>query len=273
MEPLLNISNFSCGYSSKFAIQVDHLEVNKGDFYGIIGPNGAGKTTLFRGITGELAPVTGQILFQNEDLHKMKREKRAKHLAIVNQNVGSPSISVEEYVLLGRIPYQKPLHFIESKKDYEIAHHYMKLTDTYRFKDKKMTELSGGEQQLAAIARALSQEPELLLLDEPTSHLDISHAIDILNLLHTLNQESKLTIMMVIHDLNMAGEYCEQLMMMKEGKVYTTGTPEEVLTYENIESVHNALVITQKNPLSGRPAIFPISRRMMKSKENDKTIS
>lgn len=262
-DHILHISNLRCAYASSFDIYIDELVLERGDFYGIIGPNGAGKTTLFRSITGEMSPKSGRVSFLGEEMQHIKRSIRAKHLAIVNQNVGSPNISVEDYVLLGRLPYRHSLSFWENSEDYTIAHHYMKLTDTFRFKDKLMTQLSGGEQQLAAIARALTQEPDLLLLDEPTSHLDISHAIEILNLLQNLNQNQKLTIMMVIHDLNMAGEYCENLIMMKEGRVFTQGSPNEVLTYDNIEQVHNAVVITQNNPLSGRPAVFPVSQRMM----------
>lgn len=265
MSTLLHISDFSCGYSSNFQIHVDDIAIEKGDFCGIIGPNGAGKTTLFRGITGELSTKGGTITFNGEDLSKMKRQHRAQHMAIVNQNVGSPRISVEEYVLLGRIPFQKSLSFVESKEDFKICHRFMKMTDTYRFKDKMMSELSGGEQQLAAIARALAQEPELLLLDEPTSHLDISHAVSILNLLQRLNREEKLSIMMVIHDLNLAGEYCEQLVMMQKGGLYAKGTAEEVLSYQNIEAVYQTPVITQKNPLSGKPAVFLVSQKVMES--------
>ena len=263
MNELLSINNFSCGYSSQFYISVKDITINRGDFCGIIGPNGAGKTTLFRGITGELAPNDGKVLFLGNDLHQMKRQERAKSLAIVNQNVGSPSISVEDYVLLGRMPHQNSLSFIENKKDFEVAHHYMNVTNTYRFKDKMMNQLSGGEQQLCAIARALAQEPQLLLFDEPTSHLDISHAVQVLNLLQSMNNECQLTIMIVIHDLNLAGEYCEQLIMMESGQVLIKGAPNAVLTYENIEKVYKTPVITQRPPLSGRPAVFPISQRMM----------
>jgi len=269
MDDLLHISHFSCGYSSPFAISVEDLHLKKGHFCGIIGPNGAGKTTLFRGITGELPARSGAIYFKGESLADMSRQKRAQHLAIVNQNVGSPAISVEEYVMLGRMPFQKALRFVESKRDFEIAHHFMDLTSTYRFKDKLMSELSGGEQQLAAIARALTQEPELLLLDEPTSHLDVSHAVSILNLLQRLNEQEKLSIMMVIHDLNLAGEFCEQLVMMEEGRVYAQGTPDEVLTYKNIEEVYKTPVITQKNPLSGKPAVFLVSDKMMQMAKTD----
>ncbi len=262
---LLNISDFSCGYASKFQIFVDKLCVERGDFVGIIGPNGAGKTTLFRGLTGELPDASGHLTFKDEDLIRMQRQKRARHLSIVNQAIGNPTIPVEEYVMLGRMPFRKAWHFMESAHDYEMVHRFMKMTDTYRFKDKLMSELSGGEQQLAAIARALAQEPELLLLDEPTAHLDISHSVSILNLLQKLNQEEKLTIMMVIHDLNLAGEFCEKLILMKNGKVFAKGTPEKVLTYQNIEAVHDAVVITQRNPLSGKPAIFPVSQKVLEA--------
>ena len=263
MKPLLQINNFSCGYSSKFSISIDEINIEQGDLCGIIGPNGAGKTTLFKGITGDLHTLSGNILFDGNDLHTMKRTKRAQHLAIVHQNVGSPAIKVEEYVLLGRMPFQSTLGFIESKEDYEIAHHFMQMTNTYRFKDKMMNDLSGGEQQLAAIARALTQEPDLLLLDEPTSHLDISHAVSILNLLQELNEEKKLSIIMVIHDLNLASEFCKSLIMMQKGKIYAKGTPQEVLTYNNIEAVYQTPVLTQTNPLSGKPATFLVSKKVM----------
>lgn len=263
MNDLLHISDFSCGYSSNFSIQVDSLSIRKGDFVGIIGPNGAGKTTLFKGITGELPARSGSMTFKRNNLFAMKRRERAQHLAIVNQHVGNPHISVEEYVMMGRMPFQNSLSFVESPEDYEIAHRFMKMTETYRFKNKIMTELSGGEQQLAAIARALTQKPELLLLDEPTSHLDISHAVSILNLLQRLNQQEQLTIIMVIHDLNLAGEFCEQLVMMKDGQIYTHGSPNEVLTYQNIEAVHNTIVVTRKNPVSGKPSVFLVSQKVL----------
>ncbi len=268
MNPLLQINQFSCGYSSKFSITIDDINIERGDFCGIIGPNGAGKTTLFRGITGDLPTLSGEILFNGENLNTMKRAKKAKHLAIVHQNVGSPAITVEEYVLLGRMPFQSNFGFIESKRDYETAHHFMNMTNTYRFKDKMMNELSGGEQQLCAIARALTQEPEILLLDEPTSYLDISHAMSILNLLKQLNEEKKLTIIMVIHDLNLASEFCEKLIMMREGKIFAKGCPKEVLTYNNIEAVYQTPVLTQINPLSGKPTIFLVSKKVIEKSKN-----
>ena len=142
----------------------------------------------------------------------------------------------------------------------------MKLTNVYRLKDKLLSQLSGGEQQLASIARALVQEPDLLLLDEPTSHLDITHQLQVLNLIQKLNEELKLSVLIIIHDLNLAGEYCDNLVLLKNGQIHSTGTPEEVLTYKNIEDVYNTVVVTQTNPLSGKPAIFLISEKVLKNR-------
>jgi iron complex transport system ATP-binding protein len=127
-----------------------------------------------------------------------------------------------------------------------------------------MSELSGGEQQLAGIARALTQQPELLLLDEPTSHLDITHQVQVLNVLQQLNQEMGLTVLMVIHDLNLASEFCDHLVLVNQGRIHTQGTPEEVLTFHNIEDVYQTVVVTQNNPLSGKPAVFLASGKVLK---------
>ena len=142
----------------------------------------------------------------------------------------------------------------------------MGLTDVFRVKDKAISELSGGEQQLAAIARALTQEPNLLLLDEPTSHLDISHQVQILNLIQQLNQELKLTVLIIIHDLNLAGEYCDYLVMMDKGKIHIKGTPHEVLTYQTIEDVYKTVVVTRENPISKKPVVFLVSDKVLKNK-------
>jgi iron complex transport system ATP-binding protein len=127
-----------------------------------------------------------------------------------------------------------------------------------------MNSLSGGEQQLAGIARALTQEPELLLLDEPTSHLDITHQVQILNLIQRLSEELSLTVLMIIHDLNLAGEYCDTLLMMQKGTLRKTGTPHEVLNYLDIEVVYDTVVITRTNPVSGKPVVFLVSEKTMK---------
>jgi iron complex transport system ATP-binding protein len=260
---ILSIQNLGCGYP-KFQLSGINIDIPKGSFAGIIGPNGSGKTTLFRAITGTLATQSGKILLGDKDLRTVSPRARAQNIAIVCQFIEAGEMTVEDYVLMGRIPYHSRFSFFESEEDFRISRKYMEMTDTWRFKDQLMSELSGGEQQLAAIARALTQQPELLLLDEPTSHLDITHQVHILNVLQQLNHEMGLSVLMVIHDLNLASEYCDRLILVNQGKVHTQGIPEEVLTFQNIEDVYQTVVVTQNNPLSGKPAVFLASRKVLK---------
>ncbi len=258
------LNNFSCGYPS-FSVTDINFKINKGSFVGIIGPNGSGKTTLLKGITNVVKRNNGDVFINNISLSKMSLIERAKNIAIVNQTVDAGQITVLDYVLMGRIPYQSKFQFFESKKDIEIAKRNMELTGVAEYQNKLMTELSGGEQQRAAIARALTQEPKLLLLDEPTSHLDITHQVRILNLLQELNEKLRLTVVMVIHDLNLASEYCDHLILFNKGKIHMQGSPKEVITYKNIEDVYKTPVITQENPYSKKPTIFLVSNKMIKS--------
>lgn len=260
---ILSIQNLCCGYP-KFQLSEISMDMPKGSFTGIIGPNGSGKTTLFRAITGTLNIKSGKILLGDKNLRSLAPRMRAQNIAIVSQFIDASDISVEDYVLMGRIPYHSRFSFFESEEDFAIARKYMEMTDTWRFRDQLMSELSGGEQQLAAIARALTQQPELLLLDEPTSHLDITHQVHILNVLQQLNMEIGLSVLMVIHDLNLASEYCDRLILINQGKIHIQGIPEDVLTFQNIEDVYKTVVVTQSNPLSGKPAIFLATRKVLK---------
>ena len=266
MKQFLKIDNFSCGYPGKFELENINFEISKGDFVGIIGPNGSGKTTLFKGISGELQTLEGGIELAGNNLQKMGLKEKAQNLAIVTQNVEVGSMTVEEYVLMGRIPYRKQFQFFESKEDHLIAEKYLELTGISWLKNKFMNALSGGEQQLAGIARALTQEPQLLLLDEPTSHLDITHQVQILNLIRRLSKDLRLTVLMIIHDLNLAGEYCDSLLMMQNGRLRKKGLPMEVLNYVDIEAVYDTVVVTRTNPISGKPVVFLVSEEVIQKK-------
>ena len=269
MKNFLLLNNFSCGYKNSFKLQDISFSVPKGVFAGIVGPNGSGKTTLLKGITGELKLFEGTISLNTLNLSTMSLMEKARNIAVVSQFSEVADIPVEDYVLMGRLPYRTMWQFFETQKDFDAAERYMKLTNIFHLRHKLMTQLSGGELQLASIARALTQEPELLLLDEPTSHLDITHQVQILNLIQQLNVELNLTVLMVIHDLNLAGEYCDHLIMMKAGKVYLKGEPHEVFDYNHIEKVYNTVVITQKNPLSGKPVIFLVSGKVLSKREGE----
>ncbi|RIJ47000.1 ABC transporter ATP-binding protein [Maribellus luteus] len=267
MQSFVKIEHFSCGYPGHFVLDDVSFGIQKGDFVGIIGPNGSGKTTLFKGISAELSALTGVVTLEGKNIHKMSLRQRAQNLAIVTQTIEAGAMTVEEYVLMGRMPYRKQFQFFENENDFAIAEKYMKLTGVDRLRNKYMNALSGGEQQLAGIARALAQEPQLLLLDEPTSHLDITHQVQILNLIRRLSHDLKLTILMIIHDLNLAGEYCDQLIMMQKGGVRKTGVPMDVLNYQDIEAVYDTVVITRTNPVSGKPVVFLISEDVMSTKK------
>jgi len=255
---LLDLKNVSCGYGGKMILSDINLSVSAGEVVSIIGPNGSGKTTLLRTISNVLSPEAGDVYLHGRKVKTIPRKDMAQKVAVVAQTVDPAKMTVEEYVLLGRLPYFRKYQFLESKKDTLIAEKYMTLTDTFRLKDALMSEVSGGERQLASIARALVQEPTLLLLDEPTSHLDITHQAQILSLIHRLNRELELTVIMVVHDLNLASEYSGRLVLLGKdhGGIYSSGTPEQVLTPETIYEVYTASVQVEKNPVSGKPCIF-----------------
>lgn len=263
MNTIFKITGFSCGYPGRFVLENIDFEIKRGDFVGIIGPNGSGKTTLFKGISGELNALKGSSGLNGKNIQKMSLKERAQNLAIVTQNIEVGNMTVEEYVLMGRIPYRSQFQFFETTADIAITEKYMKLTGISQLRDKNMNALSGGEQQLAGIARALTQEPQLLLLDEPTSHLDITHQVQILNLIARLSEELGLTVLMIIHDLNLAGEYCNSLIMMQNGRIRKKGTPHEVLNYIDIEAVYDTVVITRTNPVSGKPVVFLVSEKTL----------
>jgi len=256
---MLEIKNLICGYDSKFFLQDINFKVAGGELVGIIGPNGSGKTTLLRAITRVLKPKKGEILLEGKNIWQLPLKELAKTTAVVSQSPETGFMSVEEFVLLGRIPYYKGFQLLETKSDLETAGRCMELTDTFRLKDQPMNQLSGGERQLALVARALTQEPGLLLLDEPTAHLDITHQVRILDLIKRLNKELELTVLMVLHDLNLASEYCSRLILINNGQIHKMGKPEEVLTYQIIEEVYKTVVVVEENPISHKPHILIVS--------------
>ncbi len=265
---MLEVKNLTCGYDTKFILKDININVNNRELIGIIGPNGSGKTTFLRAITRILKPVQGTILLEGKDIWQMGFKELAKKIAVVPQSVNANIMSIEEFVLLGRIPHFQGFQFLETKKDLEIAERCMTLTDTFRLKNRLMSEISGGERQLALIARALVQEPKLLLLDEPTAHLDITHQVEILDLIKRLNRDFGLTVIMVLHDLNLASEYCQRLVLINEGRIHKIGAPFEVLNYKIIEEVYKTTVVVERNPISSKPYILLVSEeeRQMKGK-------
>lgn len=257
---MIEARELCCGYDSRFALRDINFKAVENELLGIIGPNGSGKTTLIRAITKIIRAQSGRIILDGRDIGQMEFRELARNIAVVSQGYDTEfDIPVEDYLLLGRIPHRKAFQFLETAKDMEIIEQAMDSTDTRRFRKRPLNKLSGGERQLVFIARALAQKPKLLLLDEPTNHLDIAHQVKILDLIRRLNRENKITVLIILHDLNLAGEYCDRLMLMALGRVHKIGRPREVLTYQNIEQVYKTIVVVEKNPVSTRPYILLVS--------------
>lgn len=260
MDALLKINNLSGGYHKERIINDISLEIKKGDFMGIIGPNGSGKTTLLRLMSRVLVPQEGNVALENKDINQMSLKEFCRKVAFVQQDtMVNFSFTVFEIVLMGRIPHLKRMQ-LETKQDFAIAEESLLMSDTAYLKEKRIDELSSGERQRVIIAKALTQEPVLLFLDEPTSHLDIGHQIQILDLLKKLNRDNGLTIVMVLHDLNLASEYCNRIVLLNGGRVFKEGSALEVLTYQNIEAVYKTVVVVNNNPITSKPYVVLVSR-------------
>ncbi|MBN1101914.1 MAG: ABC transporter ATP-binding protein [Deltaproteobacteria bacterium] len=262
-ESLLEIHDLSCGYGKTLVLREIHCTIAPGELMGLIGPNGSGKTTLLRAVTRLLKPHRGRILLEGGDIWSMGLKEFARKVAVVPQIVEPVSMVVEEYVLLGRLPHYSRYQMFETRDDEAIARRYLGLTGVLHLKEAMMNEISGGERQLVSIARALAQEPLLLLLDEPTAHLDIAHQVRILDLIKGLNRRLGLTVFVVLHDLNLAGEYCDKVLLLREGLLVGKGTPEEVLTYEAVEETYRTVVVVERSPLSGKPHVFLVTGETM----------
>lgn len=257
---MLEINNLVCGYDSQFVLNDINLRIKDGEYIGIIGPNGSGKTTFLRAVTKILRPRKGRILFEGENIECLSHGQLARRIAVASQYF-EPGLkmSVEEFVLLGRTPHRKKWQFWDTGIDEEIAERAMAMAEIIQFKDRPIDSLSAGERQMMVISRALAQEPRLLLLDEPTSHLDIAHQVRILDLIKRLNKKNGLTVIIVLHDLNLASEYCDRLILLNNGRVHKMGAPDEVLTYQVIEEVYKTIVVVENNPISSKPYILLVS--------------
>jgi iron complex transport system ATP-binding protein len=253
---MLALHNISAGYASRLVLQNVSLNVTAGEFVGLIGPNGSGKTTLLRVISGVLPSRQGEVWLGGRKLREMGRRNVAKRVAHLLQECAlGLAFSVREVVLMGRSPHL-PRFGRETERDLAIVERAMDLAKVLHIADQPITEISGGERQRAFIAMCLAQEPQVFLLDEPTSHLDIGHQLSILNLIRSLNRQTRMTVVAVFHDLNLAAEYCDRLILLDRGRVVAAGTPVDVLTTEMMRNVFAAEVVVGRNPVSDAPHII-----------------
>lgn len=221
---------------------------------------------------GLLQPQRGRILLEERNLEQIPRAQVARKIAVVPQAMEVPfSFTVGEIVLMGRAPYLTRFGW-EKQKDLDVAREAMALTDVAGLGDRTFWELSQGEKQRVLIARALAQEPRIILLDEPTSHLDINHQVEINELIRGLNLQKGLTVLHISHDLNLAAEYCHRIVLLHQGSVFSAGVPSEVITEENIRRVYETKVLVEKNPLSGAPRITLLGKGKMEQPGPQRTV-
>lgn len=258
VSPLLRLQDLRVAYDGREVLHGLDLQVAPGEMVGLLGPNGSGKSTLLRVLAGLLTPSAGNIQLSGRPLRQFSSRERARRVALVPQSVLIPfAFPVFDVVAMGRHPHLGLLG-APTPRDFEIIHQALGETDCAHVQDRPVTELSGGELQRVIIARALAQQASLLLLDEPTAHLDINHQLDIARLLGRLNREQGLTVLWVSHDLNLAAEFCQRLVMLQDGQIVADGAPEEVVTTEIVERVYGVRLPVHANPQSGRPQVVLI---------------
>ena len=255
MGPLIRVENVGYRYNHQWVIKGVSFEAGQGELIGIIGPNGSGKTTLLKCIAGLLVPREGRVLWEGQPLSNFSQNKIARNMALVSQETSlifSPTVL--ETVLMGRYPYLKRFQ-LEGPRDHQLAEAAMERTQIKHLHRRTLTELSSGERQRVYLARALCQEPRVLLLDEPTAFLDIQHQVGILDLVFNLNLQKELTILLASHDINLTAQYCRRLIIIHQGRIETMGSPEQVIREDTIKKVFETLVAVDKNPFTQTPRI------------------
>jgi iron complex transport system ATP-binding protein len=255
---ILKLENINFRYDREWILNDISCEVNAGDFVGVIGPNGSGKTTLLRIIDGLLVPQNGGVWIKGAPISTMKRRDVARIIAVVPQDSEMTfPFTAEEVVLMGRSPHLGLMSF-EGETDFRIAQHAMEMTDIIDLAPRRMNELSGGERQRVLIARALAQEPEVMLLDEPTAFLDIRHQMEILDLAKKLNKTKGVTVVAVTHDINLASMYCDRIIFLQDGSIRCMGSPDAVISETHIRDVYGIQVLVDTNPVAGCPRVTMI---------------
>jgi iron complex transport system ATP-binding protein len=254
--PLLQALDLHAAYEGAPVLQGLNLTLAAGEMAGLLGPNGSGKSTLLRVLCGLMRPRQGEVRLAGQPLRDYSPRRRAQQIALVPQYATIPfAFPVVDVVAMGRHPHlglTQPL----GPADWQAVNNALQRTDCVPLRERLVTELSGGELQRVLIARALAQEPRALLLDEPTAHLDINHQLEIARLLRQLHRDEGLTVLWVSHDLNLAGEFCDRLLLLAEGTIRADGPPGAVLTAELLHEAYGVQLPLAPNPLTGRPQVL-----------------
>lgn len=254
---MISLSDVSIHYGDQPVVQNISFDIRQGKVMVLIGPNGSGKTTIIRGITGSVKLSGGQINYDGKNLVDLSETERAKYLSVVPQNSLLPDgFSVYETVAMGRTPYLGLLGKL-SEEDRRRVDEAIRETAIFDLRKKDVRSLSGGEQQRVILARALAQDTPVMILDEPTTHLDLNHTIGILSLVRNLSREKGTAVLIVLHDLNLAARFADEIIILKQGNILAMGTPDEVLTEENLTAVFNVPMIVFRHNGISTPIVLP----------------
>jgi iron complex transport system ATP-binding protein len=265
---MIRVENLAGGYGDKNILNNINVEVKSGEFFGILGPNGCGKTTLLKMISGLLKPDEGNVIIDGKKLSDYTMKELARLMAVLPQlNSQAFNYKVKDTVALGRYAHQTGLFKSINEKDEEIVDSVMRQTGIHQYSDRYLNELSGGERQRVFLAQALAQEPKVLLLDEPTNHLDLSHQKELLDYLKRATKETGLTVISIFHDLNLAGLYCDRLLLMEEGSVSIVEHPEEVLKEDRVSSVYKTRIEKNSHPKVAKPQMYLIPAQIREEEE------
>lgn len=252
---MLKVESISFRYRDKPVLQNVDLQVKKGEILGILGPNGCGKTTLLKLLNRNLHPLSGKVLLKGKDIESTSKRWIARRIAVVPQsNEIRFAFTVREIVSMGRMPFLDRFQG-ESSEDQRIVNEAMEKTNIMEFADRHINTMSGGERQRVIIARALAQKPEIMLLDEPTLHLDINHQFEVLDLVKKLSDKEDLAVVIVSHDLPMVVKYCDRIILIHNHQVHAVGTPWEVLTKENMRTVFKVDALLEYDEALKVPAV------------------
>ena len=265
-KPVIDIQKLSFSYENNPILKELSFSVAPNDFFVIIGPNGSGKSTLLKLMSGIITPDSGQITVNGTPLNQYPKKTFARITALVPQmaSVDFP-FTVLDVVLMGRAPHLGLLG-LEQESDIGIAMQSLEFTGVSHLAQRKISQLSGGEQQRVFIARAICQDPEIMLLDEPTASLDLAHQIRVMDLMEQLKSEKKITIIMVSHDVNLAAMYGDRLLLLKNGEIVQSGPPKDVINFKTLEETYDCTLLVDESPLGKYPRITQVPKKYLAPK-------